>query len=115
MKFLADESVDEPIVARLRKDGHSVAYVAELSPGISDDEVLTFANSQQAILLTMDKDFGELVFRLGRVHAGVVLARFSGLDASMKAELVSQAIKNHGSELPGAFGVLSPGSLRIRR
>ena len=64
MKFLADEGVDKQIVDRLRQDGHSVWYVAEMEPGISDDEVLTIANQENAILLTADKDFGELIFRL---------------------------------------------------
>ena len=56
MKFLADEGVDKQIVDRLRQDGHSVWYVAEMEPGISDDEVLNLANRENAILLTADKD-----------------------------------------------------------
>ncbi len=52
MNFLADENLDGQIVHRLRRDGHSVLYVAEMSPGISDDIVLDLANQQEAILLT---------------------------------------------------------------
>lgn len=68
MKFLADESVDYQIVDRLRQDGHEIWYVAEMEPGISDDAVLDEANKKMAILLTSDKDFGELVFRQGASH-----------------------------------------------
>ena len=50
MNFLADESVDASIVERLRSDGHDVAYVAEMSPGITDDEVLNSANSNESLL-----------------------------------------------------------------
>ena len=73
MKFVADESVDFPIVERLRQDGHSVWAVVEMDAGIADDLVLDHANRQNAVLLTADKDFGELVFRLKRLNLGVVL------------------------------------------
>ncbi len=59
MNLLADESVDGQIVARLRQDNHDVTYVAEMEPGISDETVLQRANEQEALLLTVDKDFGE--------------------------------------------------------
>jgi predicted nuclease of predicted toxin-antitoxin system len=115
MMLFADESVDRPIVERLRQDGHDTQYVAELSPSIADDEVLREANNQEALLLTEDKDFGELVYRLGRVHAGVVLIRLAGLPPSSKADVVAKVIQDHSSELPGAFTVISPGTVRIRK
>jgi len=71
VKLLADEGVDAAIVARLRADGHDIVYVAELSPGITDDAVLELANADERILMTTDKDFGELVFRLRRAMVGV--------------------------------------------
>lgn len=73
MIWLANESVDRPIIIRLRQDGHSIDYsVAEASPGIGDEEVLRLANDLGALLLTMDSDFGELIFRLNRTPVGVV-------------------------------------------
>jgi predicted nuclease of predicted toxin-antitoxin system len=65
LNFLADENLDRQIVERLRQDGYTVWYIPEMEPGISDDEVLDLANQEGALLLTSDKDFGELVFRLG--------------------------------------------------
>ena len=115
MNVLADESVDKPIVERLRLEGHNVLYVAELSPSITDDDVLTEANERGALLLTADKDFGELVFRQGRVHAGVMLLRLAGIMEPTKADLVAQVYREHASELLEAFSVVSPGALRIRR
>lgn len=73
MNFLADESVDRQIVDHLRRDGHFVRYVAEMAPGISDDAVIQWANQEEALLLTADKDFGELVFCQRRLTPGVVL------------------------------------------
>jgi predicted nuclease of predicted toxin-antitoxin system len=76
MNLLADESVDGPIVARLRQEGHEIVYVAELSASITDEEVLQQANARAALLVTADKDFGELVFRQGR---GALWSRASAL------------------------------------
>ena len=56
LTFVADECVDRQIVERLRTAGHEVAYVAEMAPGVSDDEILRDANDKQALLLTADKD-----------------------------------------------------------
>ena len=114
MKLLADEGVDAAIVARLRADGHDVKYVAELSPGITDDAVLELAKADGRVLLTADKDFGELVFRLRRAAHGVVLARLVGIASPSRADIVSQALSGHGREMTGAFTVVSPGLVRIR-
>ena len=63
MNFCADESVDHPIVERLRTDGHDVLAVTEMAPSIPDETVLAQANQRGDLLLTGDEDFGELVFR----------------------------------------------------
>ncbi|MEH2409717.1 DUF5615 family PIN-like protein [Nostoc sp.] len=115
MKFLGDENLDWQIVERLRLDGHEVLYVVEMKPGIGDDEVLTLANSEGAILLTSDKDFGELVFRLRRIATGVVLIRLFGLSPDDRAEIIANAINQHADELLGAFTVISSKSIRIRK
>ena len=115
MKFLADESVDRQIVERLRQDGHEVLYVAETSPSISDDAVLEQANALQAVLITADKDFGELVYRQGRSHAGVVLIRLAGISLEAKAGLVSAAIRDRAVEMADSFSVVTSATVRIRR
>lgn len=114
MNLFADESVDRPIVERLRRDGHDVVYVAELAPGIVDNEVLQGANSRSAVLVTTDKDFGELVFRQGALHSGVVLVRLAGLANETKAEIVAEVCRLRETELIGSFTVVSPGQVRIR-
>jgi len=115
VNLVADEGVDRPVVERLRRDGHDIVYVAELSPSIPDEEVLQQANSRRAVLLTADKDFGELVFRQGLVHSGVVLIRLAGLANATKAEIVAEVCRDRRAELIGAFSVVSPGQVRIRR
>lgn len=115
MNLLADEGVDRAVVERLRNDGHDVLYVADLSPSITDEEILQQANDRGALLVTADKDFGELVFRQARVHGGVVLLRLAGLSNAMKAEMVAEVCRDRASELFRAFSVISPGQVRIRR
>ena len=115
MNLFADESVDAVIVARLRSDGHAVQHVAEMAPGLSDDRVLEHAREAQSILLTSDKDFGELVFRLRQITAGVVLIRLSGIPARSKAGIVAEAVKRHGTEMQRAFTVVSVSGIRIHQ
>lgn len=115
MNLLADEGVERQIVERLRADGHSVAYIAEMSPGISDETILAQANADRSLLLTNDKDFGELVFRLQRIHEGVVLLRLTGLTNESKAQIVAGVIATRGPQMSDSFSVLTPGNLRIRK
>jgi len=115
MKILADESADNEIVLRLRLDGHDVGYVAEIAPGIMDEEVLILASDESTLLLTADKDFGELIFRQGYVKRGIVLYRLAGLSSQEKAEIVSSAIAEHADELLVSFSVITEKAVRIRR
>ena len=115
MNLLADEGVDRQIVERLRQDGHDVLYVAEVEPGISDTVVFDRANEKSALLVTGDKDFGEIVFRDNRLSSGgVVLLRLAGLSAEKKVEIVSEAFQTRGAEFPNCFSVIEPGKIRIR-
>ena len=115
MELVADEGIESPIVLRLRQDGLAVYYVAEVNPRADDSLILSEANTRRALLLTNDKDFGELVFRQGLVHAGVILLRLNGLSNDAKAEAVSTALRERATEMAGAFSVISPGLIRIRR
>ncbi len=115
MSFVADESVDQQIVERLREEGHAVWYIVERGPGASDEDVLELAKRKGAILLTADKDFGEMVFRQRRVTEGVIFIRLAGQSQKRKAEIGASAVKRHGEELPRAFSVITPGGIRIRK
>ncbi|HEY5614690.1 MAG TPA: DUF5615 family PIN-like protein [Bacteroidota bacterium] len=115
MTFVVDESVDKQIVDDLRTANHTILFVAENSPGSTDDEVLTLSRKRNAVLLTADKDFGELVFRQQRTNAGVVLIRLAGISAERKAKLVTNAIFQHEHEIVGSFAVISAHTVRIRK
>jgi predicted nuclease of predicted toxin-antitoxin system len=114
VNLLADESVDRQIVEALRLDGHEVIYIAEIDPSISDNAVFDRANEKLALLITADKDFGEIVFRDKRLGSvGVVLIRLAGLSAETKARVVSDCIAERGKEFLHNFCVIAPGRIRI--
>ena len=115
MKLLADENLEFSVVTRLREAGHQVLSVAEMEPGIPDDVVLDRANTEVAMLITGDKDFGELAYRQSLVHHGVILVRLAGLPGSRKAEILIHLLEEHFHELAGSFTVVSPGMVRIRK
>ena len=115
MKIVADESVDKQIVDRLRASGHTVLSIAELDPGIKDETVLSRSREMGALLITADKDFGELVFRQRLVHTGVLLIRLAGLTPQLKTELIDTALNSHYADLPLGFSVLSAQGLRTRK
>ena len=115
MTLVADEGVDQAIVLRLRAEGYYVVSIAEGSPSINDNAVLDLANRLQSVLVTVDKDFGELVFRQRLAHFGVVLLRLEGIPREVKTDTVVQAIRAHGTEMLHSFSVISPNLVRIRR
>jgi predicted nuclease of predicted toxin-antitoxin system len=115
VRVLADESVDYPVVEALRNKGLDVKYIAETDAGISDSEVLAFANREERLLLTADKDFGELVYRVGMVHPGVILYRLSGLLNLEKIQIITKVFTDHMEEFPSHFTVITKTHLRIRK
>ena len=73
MKLVADESVDFGIIKLLRENKIEVLSIAHQKKGISDIEVLNIANENKCLLITEDKDFGELTHRLKLKHYGILL------------------------------------------
>jgi predicted nuclease of predicted toxin-antitoxin system len=113
--LVADESVDFRIGEKLRSSGIDVYAITEQSPSIVDEDVLNIALQLNAPLLTEDKDFGELVFRLGLPHKGILLLRVSSMPSIQKVAVVTRIILEHIELLYGAFSVFDGHNLRIRR
>jgi len=114
MRLCANENLPEDCVARLRQDGHDVLWIRETAPGSPDDAVLARAHAENRLLITFDKDFGELVFRRGANTAhGVVLFRIPQPSASAVATRVA-AILASRDDWPGHFSVVEEFSIRMR-
>jgi len=115
MKFLIDESVEKPIVDWLRDQKYDVMYIAESSSGITDEEVIKLANCESRILITNDKDFGELIFRQGKIAQGILLIRASNGESSNKLRLVKEVLEKAKNKLEGNFIVVNEVGIRIRK
>ncbi len=107
MRYIADEA--------LRGAGNEVDYVAELVPSIADLDVLARADRQSMVLITEDKDFGELVFRRRQPNQGVVLLRLSGLTRQRRIAIAAQVFADRVADFVGAFTVVTDTAVRVRR
>jgi predicted nuclease of predicted toxin-antitoxin system len=97
MRFLANENFPLDAVEALRQNGHDVVWIRVESPGISDPEVLSRAQAENRILLTFDKDFGELAFRSKLpASVGIILFRIKAPSGAVLAEKVSKVISLRG-------------------
>lgn len=111
-QIVADESVDFRVIKKLREIGFHVYAIIESSPAIKDEEVLQIATENKALLITEDKDFGELVFRLNFSHKGILLIReIEGVD---KIPLVVDVIERNFHDLKDKFSVIDSKQLRIK-
>lgn len=114
MKLLADENTHGDVVIWMRSAGHDVVYVAESAAGLTDDQVLALANAEERVLVTDDKDFGEIVFRRRLTTHGIVLLRLTApvvQDRIDRLAAVWPAIERH---MPGRFIVVGDTKVRIR-
>jgi predicted nuclease of predicted toxin-antitoxin system len=86
LRLLANENIAAGAVEQLRRLGHDVTCAAELAAGADDADLLTRALSERRVLVTKDKDFGELAVREGRPHVGVILLRLRDDRAASTAD-----------------------------
>ncbi|MGB7157719.1 MAG: DUF5615 family PIN-like protein [Tepidisphaeraceae bacterium] len=113
LRLLANENIPAAAVSELRSRGHDVLWARSGLPGASDEVVLARALAEQRVLITFDKDFGELVYRWGREASfGIVLFRFataSPLDAATK---IAAGLESR-SDWQGMFSVIEEHRIRM--
>lgn len=114
MRFLVDESTGAAVAACLRNQGHDVVAVAETMPQAEDAAILASAAAEARIVVTNDKDFGELVFRSGQPHAGVLLLRLQDESAANRVQVVERVLQQLAGQLAGNFVVATETQVRIR-
>ena len=113
VRLIVDESCDFAAVRSLRAAGFDVVAVCEVSPRATDEEVVQLAFKDQRILVTEDKDFGQLVHASGQQRVEVLLARFPSTARREMPQAVLRVVRERGEKLMGSFVVVQPGRIRI--
>jgi predicted nuclease of predicted toxin-antitoxin system len=113
MRFLIDESVSIDVANYLRSAGHDVVHIAEIAAGTFDEDVLNRAVEGNRILITNDKDFGELVFRSGQPHHGVLLFRLKNENAPNLVNVLTSLLEQHSNHIAGQFATVREDRLRL--
>jgi len=114
LRFLVDFNVGQAVTEYLRMAGYDVSFVGELDPRMDDVDILALAVREGRIVVTMDTDFGKLVYHAGRPHAGILLLRMPGAQRKQKVEAVAQILSQQATKLAGHFCVYQAGRLRVR-
>lgn len=114
MDVVADESVDFGLINLLREKSINVFAITESLSGISDKEVLEVANNYKCLLITEDKDFGELVYRLKMNHHGILLVRLYDMTRTERITYISDVIVKYYDSIKDNFSVLTKLGLRIK-
>jgi len=113
MHLLANENFPGDAVTALRQNGHDVAWIREDSPGIPDSQVLERAQGEGRVVITFDKDFGELAFRSGLPAAcGIILFRISAPSPEYVARMAVTAIQ-YREDWFGHFSVIEDDRIRM--
>ncbi|MBX9579730.1 MAG: DUF5615 family PIN-like protein [Gemmataceae bacterium] len=114
MNVLVDVNAGPAVAAALRGLGHDAAFVGDRDPTLPDDDILARAAADGRLVVTLDKDFGELAYRSGLPHVGVLLLRLGNVRAAEKVRAVTDIFTQYGDQLSGRFAVYQDGRLRIR-
>lgn len=115
MRFLADESCDFAVVRALRAAGHDVQVVAQIALGAADEVVIALALRERRVLLTEDKDFGQLVFAATAPTGGVIFIRYPASARAALPQVIVELVSTRQEQLIGAFVVVQPARIRFSR
>jgi len=115
LKLLIDVGVGKKVEEWLKNKKYDAEAVRDIDPRMSDVEILKIAVSEKRLLITMDKDFGELVYKSKWPHSGVLLLRLEDERAEEKIRVVETILKNYSAEIIDRFSVFKDKKLRIRK
>lgn len=115
MKFLVDECVGPVVAIWLSQRNYDTISIYDDLPGIDDNSVLKKALLESRILITCDKDFGEMIFKNKMQHCGIILLRLIDERSSRKISVLDTILKNYSEELFGNFVVATETAVRITK
>lgn len=115
MKFLVDECVGPTVARWLKQNNYDAISIYDGIPGIDDNSVLQKSLLESRILITSDKDFGEMIFKNKMQHCGIILLRLIDERPSNKIGVLDSILKNYAHELFGNFVVATERTVRITK
>ncbi|HEX9732287.1 MAG TPA: DUF5615 family PIN-like protein [Thermoanaerobaculia bacterium] len=114
MKFLVDVGVGTGVEEHLRKSGYDTKTIRSIDPTMDDLAIIRLAHDEGRMVITMDKDFGELVYHSATRHAGVLLLRLDDATGEEKRRVVAAILSAYADRIKNCFCVYQKGKLRIR-
>ena len=103
MRFLVDESTGSGVVTYLIEQGYDAVSVASIMPRADDIEILQYAYAENRLVVTNDKDFGDLIFRSQALHRGVVLLRLQDESGKTRINVLARVIRQYGDSVDPNF------------
>ncbi len=113
MKLLIDENAPRTLVEYLRDEKYDLLWIREYQRGLADDEIVSLSSVEGRIIITFDKDFGELVYRKNMNPPGVILLRI--VDNILCQKKLSMFLKTYKNKIEGYFSVLTVKKIRVRK
>jgi len=113
IKFIADVNVEKTAVDYLLMRGYDIKWIPEYSCEISDEDLLQLANTEKRILITNDKDFGELIFLQKKLSTGIILFRVKGQRPHEKVKLTRKLLQGYQNKLLHYFIVITKNKFRF--
>lgn len=114
MKFLVDVGVGKKVERWLKENGYDVKSARDINPKAKDSEILKFAVNEDRMVITMDKDFGELVYNSGKLHSGVMILRLEDANGDQKVKIVKKILTEYSDKIKNKFCVFQDERLRIK-
>jgi predicted nuclease of predicted toxin-antitoxin system len=114
MKYLVDVGVGKKVENWLKENGFDVLSVRDIDSRAKDSQILRWAVDQQRMIISMDKDFGELVYNSGQPHTVVLILRLEDADGDTKVDVIKKILAEFYDKIESHFCVFQDGRLRIR-
>jgi len=113
IKFLANVNVEKPLVDFLYEKGFDIKWVTNIDKQMPDAHVCEIANKEQRVIITNDKDFGEIVFLQKKIAYGIILLRIKGQNSSEKIILIEKLLDKYLDKIAGHFVIVTKEKIRF--
>jgi len=115
LKFLIDVGVGKQVEHYLQTQGYDIKTVRAIDNKMPDTDIIHLAVAENRMVITMDKDFGELVYHCGMAHSGVLLLRLEEATGTQKVQVIADILANYSTQIFHCFCVFQNDKLRIKK